>query len=311
MGDAFPAEVLIPAEVAIPAATGEGDALPPEVLIVSDMIVPIPTAEGSGTALAPTVGTGVTTDVPSAFGSGAVVAPATISVGVTTTLSTATGSGTAPAPDITAVSASFVAATSAASTTLTLPTHQAGDLIIIIATTRYAYSAAMPTLPAGWASIRADSGGANSFGRVRIASLVATGSDTTSGTWTGAETLTAMVYRGFSGVGATSYAQSANAASAPLARPTLTIAATSWAIAVAHAGDWYIQPTDIADPAATPATARAAYTNTSALTRTEMWDSGSAVGSTTVATSSQAITWASATDYGVRSWMAHLIELTV
>ena len=169
----------------------------------------------------------------------------------------------------------------------------------------------MPTLPAGWASIRADSGGYFSYGRVRIASLVATGSGTTSGTWTGADTLTAMVYRGFSGVGATSYAQSANAASAPLARPTLTIAATSWAIAVAHAGDWYIQPTDIADPAATPATARAAYTNTSALTRTEMWDSGSAVGSTTVATSSQAITWASATDYGIRSWMAHLIELTV
>ena len=80
---------------------------------------------------------------------------------------------------------------------------------------------------------------------------------------------------------------------------------------VAHAGDWYIQPTDIADPANTPTTARAAATNASAVTRTEVWDSGGAVGSTTVATSSQAITWSSATDYGVRSWMAYLIELTV
>jgi hypothetical protein len=109
----------------------------------------------------------------------------------------------------------------------------------------------------------------------------------------------------------TTYSTAGNVGAGALARAAATVNAASWAIQVAHCGDWYVQPTDIADPASTPTTARAATTNASALTRTEVWDSGGAVGSTTVATSSQAITWSPNTDYGVRSWMAYLIELTV
>ena len=132
-----------------------------------------------------------------------------------------------------------------------------------------------------------------------------------SGTWTNANTVIAVVCRGVTGIGATSYANAGNVGATPLARAAATVNASSLVLQVAHAGDWYVQATDIAAPSTSPATDLLAHTNASAVTRTEVWDSGGPVGSTTVATSSQAITWSSATDYGVRSWMTWIIELTM
>ncbi|MCB1297327.1 MAG: hypothetical protein KDB67_22070, partial [Gordonia sp.] len=90
-----------------------------------------------------------------------------------------------------------------------------------------------------------------------------------------------------------------------------TVNASSLVLQVAHAGDWYVQATDIAAPSTSPATDLLAHTHTGALTRTEVWDSGGPVGGTTITASSQAITWSPNTDYGTRSWMTWIIELTM
>ena len=203
-------------------------------------------------------------------------------------------------------------AAAASATSVTLPEHQAGDFLLVVALTTFASSGSVqPTLPAGWTSVRADAGGTSSYGKATIGYRIAASGAEASGTWTNANTVIAVVCRGVTGIGATSYANAGNVGATPLARAAATVNASSLVLQVAHAGDWYVQATDIAAPSTSPATDLLAHTNTGALTRTEVWDSGGPVGSTTVATSSQAITWSSATDYGVRSWMTWLIELTM
>ena len=203
-------------------------------------------------------------------------------------------------------------AAAASATSVTLPEHQAGDFLLIVALTGFAsYSSVQPTLPAGWTQVRADTGGISSYGKATIGYRIAASGAEASGTWTNANTVIAVVCRGVTGIGATSYANAANVGATPLARAAATVNASSRVLQVAHAGDWYVQATDIAAPSTSPATDLLAHTNTGALTRTEVWDSGGPVGSTTVATSSQAITWSPNTDYGTRSWMTWIFELTM
>lgn len=91
----------------------------------------------------------------------------------------------------------------AAATSVTIPTHQVGDTIII-----FAYrdgSATIPTKPAAsgtvpaWVDIDA-ANGANTNSS-RSAYFVATATDTTSGTWTNATGIIAVVVRGDSFIG--------------------------------------------------------------------------------------------------------------
>ena len=86
---------------------------------------------------------------------------------------------------------SRVGSASAAATSVTLPTHQADDVILI-----YAYrsgSNTAPSLPSGWTNIGNSGTGSSSF---RWGWLRATGSGTTSGTWTNATHVHAIIYRG-------------------------------------------------------------------------------------------------------------------
>lgn len=86
---------------------------------------------------------------------------------------------------------SFVGAASAEATSLTLPAHQAGDLIVM-----YGRGPAglptPPTLPSGWVQIQRFSASSNN---VAVCWRIASSSAETSGTWTNAEQLMALVYR--------------------------------------------------------------------------------------------------------------------
>ena len=84
---------------------------------------------------------------------------------------------------------SFIGAASAEATSLTLPTHQAGDLIAVWAL-RAANS--LPTIPSTW--LAAGSRTATGIGGL-LAWKIAASSSETSGTWTNAAALLAVVYR--------------------------------------------------------------------------------------------------------------------
>ena len=85
-----------------------------------------------------------------------------------------------------------------AGTTVTIPAHQIGDLILIFAYRGGNNTA--PTVPAAggtvptWTIIGTASGGNTNSSRLHYA--VATATNTTSGTWTNATELIAVVYRG-------------------------------------------------------------------------------------------------------------------
>jgi len=113
----------------------------------------------------------------------------------------------------------------AASTTVTLPTHQVGDLIIIVARRASNTAATIPstsgTVPA-WTTVY-NATGANTLSHV-VAYTIATASNHTSGTWTNANHLVALVLRNPNGAGFTiggSGSQS-NSASTTITMPTVT-----------------------------------------------------------------------------------------
>jgi len=116
----------------------------------------------------------------------------------------------------------YVGSSSSASTTLTVPTHQAGDLIIIAA--RRSGNVTPPSLPAGWTDIQ--SGGADIFSS-RVAYIVASGSGTSSGTWTNASHLTCVVYRPINGTLSIGASAAANGTGASVSWSALTLAATN------------------------------------------------------------------------------------
>jgi hypothetical protein len=85
---------------------------------------------------------------------------------------------------------SRIGSASAAATSVTLPTHQRGDLIIIAA---HRGDVAGLTAPAGWVHIESRLAGTQAL---FVAYKIAASNAETSGTWTGAQQLIAVVYRG-------------------------------------------------------------------------------------------------------------------
>jgi hypothetical protein len=132
------------------------------------------------------------------------------------------------------MSISHIGAQGNAGTTVTIPTHQSGDLILIFAY-RDGNNTAPTTPSAGgtvptWTLI-GSSGGNNNSSNFRYA--VATGSTTTSGTWTNASELICLVYRGTKFVGDS---LGGGAQSATIAYPALSLDRTdgsSWVVGVA------------------------------------------------------------------------------
>ena len=98
---------------------------------------------------------------------------------------------------------------------VTIPAHQAGDLLVIFAN-RFD-STTIPTLPSGWTSAATETG---MDGAGRVGYRVATGSGTTSGTWTGAQTTLVWVLRDHGGIGAA-------AVDAATTLPALTLTGSS------------------------------------------------------------------------------------
>lgn len=82
----------------------------------------------------------------------------------------------------------------------TLPTHQAGDLILAFAYRDGSTSA--PTIPGTWTTIASGTGGGGSSNSSAFAYFIATGSGTSSGTWTNATGVVFQVYRGVTLIGA-------------------------------------------------------------------------------------------------------------
>lgn len=90
---------------------------------------------------------------------------------------------------------SFVGSASAEATSVTLPAHQAGDLIVIFA--GRTGSTGPPSVPAGWrfAAQSSVSGVAPPSLGASVGWKIAASSAETSGTWTGASMLLAVVIR--------------------------------------------------------------------------------------------------------------------
>jgi len=133
------------------------------------------------------------------------------------------------------MSISYVGAQGAAATTVTIPTHQSGDMILIFAYRDGSNTA--PTVPTAggtvptWTLIGTSGGNTNSS---RFHYAVATGSTTTSGTWTNATELICLVYRGTKLVGAS--AGGSGSATTTISYPALTLQRTnnsSWVAGVA------------------------------------------------------------------------------
>lgn len=76
---------------------------------------------------------------------------------------------------------------------LTLPTHQEGDLIIVVASLN---ATGGITLPSGWRDLFFSAGSGIT---TRIAGRMAKSSSESSGTWTGADAIHAVVYRSTAG----------------------------------------------------------------------------------------------------------------
>ena len=112
--------------------------------------------------------------------------------------------------------------------TVTIPTHAAGDLIVI-----FAYrdgSNTRPGLASGYTAIIDGGGNTNSM---RVGYVVATDSSTTSGTWTSATSVIAVVYRATGAIGVGVSAQT-GAASTTVTYPALTGMGTdSWVVGFA------------------------------------------------------------------------------
>lgn len=84
---------------------------------------------------------------------------------------------------------SYVSASSVESDSLTLPTHAAGDLILLVT---YKTTNVLPAIPSGWASIYSATGSGHA---TVVAFKVAGSASETTGTWTDATHLSAVVYR--------------------------------------------------------------------------------------------------------------------
>jgi hypothetical protein len=93
------------------------------------------------------------------------------------------------------VTISRISSASAASDSVTLGTHASGDMILIFAYNDGANTA--PSLPTGWLNINNATG---STSGTRIGYKIAQSASETSGTWTNADGLIAIVYRSDAGL---------------------------------------------------------------------------------------------------------------
>jgi hypothetical protein len=92
------------------------------------------------------------------------------------------------------MSISRVSSASAQAQSITIPSHQAGDVIVIFAGRN---NTTAPTIPSGWVTLATT--GANNASSVAVFRIAKTSSET-SGTFTNASVLHALVYRPSAGV---------------------------------------------------------------------------------------------------------------
>lgn len=157
---------------------------------------------------------------------------------------------------------SFVAATTGTNTA-TAPTHQSGDLILVWAYTDA--SATPPTMPSGWTEARQVISGSNAG---RCAYKFAASASETIGTWTGATSLIAAVYRGVdttNPIGNTNSATGATGVYWPATAASISDG-TSWFVAMAgvNTGDTSLEtpPTGTARASVSDATDEAVLFDT-------------------------------------------------
>lgn len=133
----------------------------------------------------------------------------------------------------------------AKSFSVSLPVHEIGDLIII-----YAYCSVSNSIPAkpgsggsvpAWVDIDATNG-ANTNG-LRTAYFVATSTSHTSGTWTGATSVTAVVMKGQAGIPIGAHAESGSTSATGATAPSITLSNNDGSSQLLHFfarrdGDW-------------------------------------------------------------------------
>lgn len=167
---------------------------------------------------------------------------------------------------------SFIGVSTSSATTCAIPAHVAGDLIIIVATQSSTGGAVIPTCPAPFTTIFSGQGlgSSPSSANIIVGWMIATGSGTTSGTWTTANKMTAAVYRGahptapIGNVGSP-VGQLANTLGT-FATPTLTTMAAS--------GSWVLYAFSAAQATDAPPVS---LTNRSNVTGNGLFDSNAAV----------------------------------
>ena len=111
----------------------------------------------------------------------------------------------------------------------TLPAHQAGDIIVGWAFNETTIT--VPTLAVGWTDINS---GATSSCAARCGYIIATGSGTSSGTWTNATEVCFQIYRGARGIGGNTLAGQITSLTVTYKAIALTIDdGTSWVVGFA------------------------------------------------------------------------------
>ena len=124
------------------------------------------------------------------------------------------------------VAVSFISAAAAYATSVTLGAHAADDLLLAFAFREESPTA--PSLPAGWTNVVASGGDVAS----RIGYKIAASGSETSGTWTNAQGLIVLVYRGIHATPIGANSEGA-AGGTTLTYPALTLEVTdgtSWVV---------------------------------------------------------------------------------
>jgi len=150
---------------------------------------------------------------------------------------------------------SYINQVSAGANTATMPTHQIGDLLIVVA---YRNATTAPTLGSGFTNLSNQSGNSNSY---RIGYKFATATNDAFGTWTNANTVHGIIYRGVGSIGTVGGATKAASTTAKI--PTLSLAnasGSSWVVAFAGSR----QTTSQGTPLAGATTLRSTQTGTTA-----------------------------------------------
>ena len=124
----------------------------------------------------------------------------------------------------------YVGVGSSTAATVTIPAHAVGDLMVVVAFRTSSTTA--PGIPGGWTSTH--STGSGGVPSVTVGWKIATATNDASGTWTNANFMIALVYRGATGLGG---AGSTRAASSSYSCPAITMSnatGSSWVIRAAY-----------------------------------------------------------------------------